>query len=81
VQDPPPLQQQAAVGYLVRQGVLEGVLRLGEQARLIQEFCRLQVCQAAVQCRLGHVRNGLEQGERHVRANYRSGLEQAFVLG
>jgi len=44
VQDPPPLQQEAVVGYLVRQGVLEGVLLLGEQAGLIQKLRRLEVC-------------------------------------
>ena len=38
VQHPPPLQQEAAVGHLVRQGMLEGVFRLGEQARLIQKL-------------------------------------------
>jgi hypothetical protein len=30
VQHAPPLQQEAVVGHLVRQGVLEGVFRLGE---------------------------------------------------
>ena len=80
VQHPPPLQQEAAVGHLVRQGMLEGVFRLGEQAGLIQELRRLQVRQAAVQRRLGHVRNGLQQGEGHVRANHRGGLEQALLL-
>ena len=50
VQYPPPLQQQAVVGHLMRQGMLEGVFRLGEQAGLIQELRRLEVCQAAVQC-------------------------------
>ena len=49
VQPPPPLQQQAAVGHLVGQGMLEGVFRLREQARLIQKLRRLQVRQAAVQ--------------------------------
>ena len=53
VQPPPPLQQKAAIGHLVCQSMLEGVLRLGEQAGLIQELCRLQVRQAAVQRRLG----------------------------
>ena len=75
-----PLQQQTAVGHLVRQGMLEGVLGLGEQAGLIQELCRLEVRQAAVEHGLGHVRNGLEQGEGHVRANHGGGLEQAFLL-
>jgi hypothetical protein len=80
VQHPPPFQQEAAVGYLVRQGVLEGVFQLGEQARLIQKLRRLQVRQAAVQRRLGYVGNGPQQGEGHVRANHRSGLEQVFLL-
>ena len=80
VQHPPPLQQETAVGHLVRQGMLEGVFRLGEQAGLIQELRRLQVRQAAVQRRLGHVRNGPQQGEGHVRANHGGGLEQAFLL-
>ena len=80
VQPPPPLQQEAAVGHLVRQGMLEGVFRLGEQAGLIQELRRLQVRQAAVQRRLGHVRNGPQQGEGHVRAKHRGGLEQALLL-
>ena len=80
VQHPPPLQQQAAVGHLVRQGVLEGVFRLGEQAGLVQELRRLQVRQAAVQRRLGHVGNGLQQGQGHLRANHRGGLEQPLLL-
>ena len=61
VQPPPPLQQQAAVSHLVRQGMLEGIDLFGEQAGLIQELRCLEVRQAAVQRRLGQVRNGLEQ--------------------
>jgi hypothetical protein len=60
VQPPPSLQQEAAIGYLVRQSMFEGVFWLGEQARLIQELRRLQARQAAVQRRFGHVRNGLQ---------------------
>ena len=55
----PPLLEQTPVGHLVRQGMLEGVFRLGEQAGLIQELRRLEVRQAVVQRRLGQVRNGL----------------------
>ncbi len=51
VQHPPPLLQQTAVGHLVRQGVLEGVFVLGEQARLVEELGRLEVRQAAMQRR------------------------------
>ena len=49
VQHPPPLQQEAAIGHLVGQGMLEGVVRLGKQARLVQELRRLEVRQATVQ--------------------------------
>jgi hypothetical protein len=38
------------------------------------------VCQAAVQRRLGHVRNGLQQGEGHVRANHSGSLEQTLLF-
>ena len=51
VQHAPPLLEQAAVGHLVGQGVLEGVLQLGEEARLVQELGRLQVRETAVQRR------------------------------
>ena len=64
VQHPPPLQQEAAVGHLVRQGMLEGVFRLGEQAGLIQKLRRLQVRQAAVQRRLGQSRQWPGAGAR-----------------
>ena len=81
VQPPPPLQQEAAVGHLVRQGMLEGVFRLGEQPRLIQKLRRLQVCQAAVQRLFGHIRNGPQQGEGHLGANHGGDLQQALLLG
>ena len=31
VQPPPPLQQEAVVGHFVRQGMLEGICRLGDR--------------------------------------------------
>ena len=43
VQPPPPLQQETAVGHLVRQGMLEGVVRLGEQPRLVEELGGLEM--------------------------------------
>ena len=49
MQHPPPLLQETAVGHLVRQGVLEGVLALGKEARLVEKLGRLEVRQAAVQ--------------------------------
>ena len=38
MQGPPPVLEQAAIGHLLRQRVLEGVCEFGEQARLIQKL-------------------------------------------
>ena len=48
VEAPPPLLQEAAVGYLVGEGVLEGVGEFGEEARFIEEFGGLQVREPTV---------------------------------
>ena len=61
VQRPPPLLKQTTVGYFVGEGVLEGVLSLGEQACLVEELCPLELRQAAVQRFLREVGNGLQQ--------------------
>ena len=52
MQRPPPLLEETAVGHLMGQGVLEGVLAFGEEARLVEKLGRLEVRQAAVQRRL-----------------------------
>ena len=51
VQRAPPLLEQAAVGDLVGERVLERVLQVREQARLVQELRRLQPRQALAQRR------------------------------
>jgi hypothetical protein len=43
MQQPPSLVKQAAIGNLVRQGMLEGVLMLREEAGLIEELGLLQL--------------------------------------
>src|SRR2546426_7284954 len=43
----------------------------------IQKLRRLQMRQAAVQRLFGQVRNGPQQGEGHLRANHRRGLERS----
>ena len=80
MQHPPPLLQQAAVGNLMGQGVLEGVLALGKEPRLVEKLGRLEVRQAAMQRVLGQLGNGLEQGEGHLGANDGGGLEEALFL-
>jgi hypothetical protein len=49
----PPLVEQAAVGDLVRERVLEGVFEIGEQRRLVQELRGLQPPQPLPQRVLG----------------------------
>src|SRR5262249_22287699 len=49
MQRPPPLLEEATIGHIVRQGVLESVFQLGEEARLIQKLCSLEVSEVAVQ--------------------------------
>ena len=67
----PPLLEQAAVGDLVGERVLEGVFEVGEQARLVEELRRLKLGEAASELVLGQIGDGLEQGERHVLADDR----------
>ena len=53
MQHPPPLVEQAAIGHLVGEGVLEGVDVLGKEARLVEELRRLEVRQATMQAASG----------------------------
>ena len=77
----PPLLEHTAIGDLVRQGMLEGVLVLREESRLVEELGRLEVRESAMQCRLGHLGNRLQQGQRDLRTNDGGGLEEALRLG
>ena len=81
VQGSPPLLEQAAVGHLVGQGVLEGVCELREEAGFVEELGGLEVAEPAAQLLLGQLGDGLQQGEGHLRADDRGGLEQALLLG
>jgi hypothetical protein len=81
MQRPPPFLEKAAIGDLVRQGVLEGVLALGKEARLIEELSGLEVGEAPLQTRFGQLGNGLQEEGGHLVPDDRCGLEQAFLLG
>jgi hypothetical protein len=58
MQEAPPLLEEAAVGHLVRQGMLKGIDPLGDKACLVEELGRLQVGEAALQHRLRQLGNG-----------------------
>src|SRR6266571_1253995 len=67
----PSLLEQAVVGDLMGEGVLEGIGMVGEEPRLVQELGGLEVRQGAVDRRLGQLSNGLQQGQGHLVANDR----------
>jgi hypothetical protein len=81
MQRAPPLLEQRLVGHLLGEGVLEGVLDVGEQARLIEELRRLEVSQTTIQRLVGQVRNGLEQRQRHLGTHHRRRLQETLLLG
>jgi hypothetical protein len=51
--------QQATVGYLTGEGVLEGVDQVRKEPRLVEELGCLQMCESTMQCRLGQFGNRL----------------------
>src|SRR5262249_30101610 len=80
VQSAPPVLQDAPVGHLMRERMLEGVFEVRKDARLVQELGGLEMAQSPTQVVLGRVGNGLQQGEGHILANDRGGLEQTLLL-
>ena len=73
--------QQRVVGHPARQCVLEDVVRLLEQAGVIDELGRPETVQGVSEIVLGHRGDGLEQDDRHILSDGRRGLEQALVDG
>jgi hypothetical protein len=52
MQDAPPLLQEATVGDLMGESMLESEFALGEEARLVEELGGLQVGKATLERRL-----------------------------
>ena len=62
----PRVEDERVVRHLLREGVLEGVLELREQAGLVEELGRLQAPEHAAQGRLLVLADRFEKRERHV---------------
>ena len=73
--------QQTLVGDLLGQDVLEGVLDLGEETRLVEELRGLHPGQSAPEVALVAADDGLEQRQREVAADHRRRLEHPLLLG
>jgi hypothetical protein len=61
-------------------GVLEGVLTLGEQTRLVQKFGRLEMRQVALQRLVGQLGNGLQQRPGNFHTDHRRPLQEPLLL-
>jgi hypothetical protein len=81
MEDAPAFLDEAAVGHLRHQRVREGVGERGGQARLVEEFNGLQVCEAPVELALGHLGDRLQEGTRHLFADGCSALQQVLLRG
>jgi hypothetical protein len=66
---------------LVRERVLEGVLEIREETRLVEELGGLEVSEPTTQVCFGPLGNGEQERERHILADDRGRLEQPLVLG
>ena len=77
----PAVLQHAAVRDLVGQRVLEGVLEIREEARLVQELGRLEVSEPVSKAALEHIDDSLQERERHVLSDDGGRLQQPLVLG
>ena len=75
-----PFQQEAAVGYLLGQGMFEPVGRFWEAVSLIEELGRLEVLQTAVEGRCRQLDDGAQQRQRDIHANNRGSLQEALGL-
>ncbi len=75
VQRHPLLLQEARIADFVRQGMLEAVLELREEVRLVKELGTLKVRETPTKVPFPVLGDGLEQSERHVLADHRGSLE------
>ena len=68
-----------AVGDLFDEGVLEGVLRLGVDGRLVDELCLHQRLQGGAQVALVDSGDVAQQRRRELPADHRRGLQHVLV--
>src|SRR5215470_6839970 len=76
-----PIMEQALVGHVVGEGMLEGVFEVWEEPCLQQQLGPLQASQARAELAFRNTANRHEECPRHVLADDRCSLEQALVLG
>src|SRR5262249_26573291 len=75
-----PSLEQARIGDLVRQRVLEGVFDVREETGLVEELRGLEILEPSPDGVLGQRDDGLEENEGQVLADHRGRLKQALLL-
>src|SRR5262249_54479883 len=81
MQPAPSFLQEARLGHLVGQGVLERVLVLWEEPSLVEEPSRLKPSESRAQRLVGGLPAFSEQGNRDVPTDHRRCLKQSLLLG
>jgi hypothetical protein len=76
-----PILEQRAIGDFMGQRMLEGVLRLRKEPRLVQKLGCLQMRQPPLHRILRCLRHSLEQHEGYVLTDGRGRLQQLLVFG
>ena len=74
------LLEEASVGYLVGESVLEGVLEIREETPFVEEFSGLQSREAHSEVAFREVSDQCQQSRRHVLADHCGRLQQMLVL-
>ena len=80
MQHPPLFLEEAAVGYLLGEGVLEGVDQLRKQTRFVQELGVLKMHETQAEGLFRQLPHGMEEGQGYLRAQDRRRLEQVLLL-
>ena len=76
-----PAREEAPIGHLMGERVLERVLEVGEEARLVDKLGRLKVSQLTTERLLVLVRDSLEESEGKVLPDDRGNLEEPLLIG
>ena len=76
----PALPQETGVGHVVGQRVLEGVLQIREELRLVEELRLLEMREPPPQGLLRLLRDRRQERVRHVLADHRGRLQEPLLL-
>ena len=76
----PPLLEQAPVGHRLGQRVLERVLDVGEEVRLVEELAGLKPRQPLLQVSLGETAHRAQQRQGQIAPDHGGALQEPLVL-